>query len=196
MRLALPPPGSYVYRMGPHLSKRRARPARSPDQARLILNNLRLLVRDLRLSARDAEKRLGVSGAQLFVLQCLGRDEVLSMNELAERTHTDQSSVSVVVSRLVERELVQRSPSPEDARRAEVRLTPSGRKLVRSAPEATQVRLSQALAAMTLDARDGLAGGLAELVAHMKIEGAPRMFFEEEGGPSPAPRAKRSRARG
>src|ERR1700735_1898970 len=126
--------------MGTNLLRRRPRASSSNDEARAILNDLRLLVRELRVSARDAEKRLGISGAQLFVLQCLGEDEVLSMNELAERTHTDQSSVSVVVSRLVERELVERTPSAEDPRRAEVPLTPTGRRMVRFAPEATQVR--------------------------------------------------------
>jgi len=179
--------------MGSNISARQRRPSSSADQARTILNDLRLLVRALRVSSRDAEKRLGISGAQLFVLQCLGRDEVLSMNELAERTHTDQSSVSVVVSRLVERELVQRTPSADDARRAEVRLTPSGRKVVRFAPEATQVRLAQALAAMTPAACDHLAEGLSELVLRMGLEGAPRMFFEEDAAPAPSRPAKRTK---
>ena len=180
--------------MGANLLSRRRRPSSSTGQARAILNDLRLLVRELRVSARDAEKRLGISGAQLFVLQCLGRDEVLSMNELAERTHTDQSSVSVVVSRLLKRKLVQRSPSVEDARRAEVRITARGRTLVRFAPEATQVRLAQALAAMTPEVSDRLAQGLSELVAHMGLEGSPRMFFEEDGTPAPTGTAKKKRS--
>ena len=57
---------------------------------------------------------------------------------------------------------------------------------MRFAPEATQVRLAQALAAMTQEACDRLAQGLSELVAQMGIEGSPRMFFEEEGAPPPA----------
>ena len=179
--------------MGSNLLVRRPRSSSSSDRARAILNDLRLLVRELRVSSRDAEKRLGISGAQLFVLQCLSRDEVLSMNELAERTHTDQSSVSVVVSRLVERELVERSPSAEDARRAEVRLTASGRKLVRFAPEATQVRLAQALAAMSPESCDRLSQGLSELVTQMGIEGSPRMFFEEDAAPAPSRAAKKGR---
>jgi DNA-binding MarR family transcriptional regulator len=182
--------------MGTNLLGRRRHLSSSSDQARAILNDLRLLVRELRVSARDAEKRLGVSGAQLFVLQCLGRGEVLSMNELAERTHTDQSSVSVVVSRLVERELVQRSASPEDARRAEVRLTASGRKMVRFAPEATQARISEALAAMSPEACERLAQGLSDLVAHMGLEGSPRMFFEEDPPPDAASSSKKRAPRG
>lgn len=118
------------------------------------------------------------------------------MNELAERTHTDQSSVSVVVSRLVERELVQRSASQEDARRAEVRLTASGRRLVRFAPEATQLRLAEALAAMSPEASARLGQGLSELVRHMGLGGAPRMFFEEDAKPAPSRTVKHRGSRG
>jgi DNA-binding MarR family transcriptional regulator len=167
--------------MGSNTSSRRAQPAGTSEDARRILNDLRLLVRELRVSARDAEKRLGISGAQLFVLQCLGRDDLLSMNDLASRTHTDQSSVSVVVSRLAVRGLVERSASVEDARRAAIRLTSKGRRLVRTAPEATQARLAEALVAMSPKARDRLAQGLSDLVAQMGLGGSPRMFFEEDG---------------
>src|SRR5881296_2175368 len=61
-----------------------------------ILDSIRRLVRLLRLADRAAQNELGLSGAQLFVLQELGKTPSLSLNELAERTRTDQSSVSVV----------------------------------------------------------------------------------------------------
>jgi hypothetical protein len=47
---------------------------------------------------------------------------------------------------------------------------------------------------MTPDACDRLAHGLSELVAQMGLEGAPRMFFEEEGAPAPSRVAKKKRA--
>ncbi|HEX3345342.1 MAG TPA: helix-turn-helix domain-containing protein, partial [Polyangiaceae bacterium] len=76
------------------------------------MDALRRVVRDLRLSARDAERSAGISGAQLFVLQSLRNEAAASLNELAERTLTDQSSVSVVVKRLADRKLVARKESP------------------------------------------------------------------------------------
>src|ERR1700730_535689 len=66
-----------------------------------ILDSIRRLVRLLRLSDRVAQRELGLSAAQLFVLQELGKTPALSLSEVAERTRTDQSSVSVVVTRLV-----------------------------------------------------------------------------------------------
>src|SRR5882762_3561794 len=92
-----------------------------------ILDSIRRLVRLLRVSDRQAQAELGVSGAQLFVLRELGRTPALSLNELASRTLTDQSSVSVVVTRLVEAGLVSRERARDDARRLVLGLTRAGR---------------------------------------------------------------------
>src|SRR4051794_12489699 len=66
-----------------------------------ILDSIRRLVQMLRLSDRAAEADVGGSAAQLLVNYELGKDEELSLKELAERARTDQSSVSVGVARLV-----------------------------------------------------------------------------------------------
>jgi DNA-binding MarR family transcriptional regulator len=168
--------GSKVFTKDKVLGRKKS-PARDLRQ---IMDDLRHIVRALRVSSRGTEKRLGISGAQLFVLQRLAEARPVSLGQLAERTHTDPSSVSVVVSRLVQRGLVLRAPSEEDARRAEVRLTSRGRALAKRAPEALQSRLVEALAGLPRETRRGLADGLAALVAGMKIGGSPRMFFEDD----------------
>src|SRR3954471_3978220 len=109
-----------------------------------VMDSLRAVVRALRISTRAVEKEIGISGAQLFVLQQLEEAPVRSVNELAERTSTHQSSVSTVVSRLVERGLVRRAPSPEDGRRMEISITDRGRQLVDAAPLTAQVRMQEA----------------------------------------------------
>lgn len=116
------------------------RQARS-DLATEAVDDFRRIVQMLRVSSRRAEREFGVSGAQLFVLQKLAQDPAGSVNELAGRTLTHQSSVSVVVRRLVERGLVQRERSPEDARRVELRLTPAGERLLRRSPAMPQIEL-------------------------------------------------------
>lgn len=86
--------------------------------SRLVLDCIRRIVRALRLFDREAEKRVGLSGAQVFVLEKLADGGGASINELADRTHTHQSSVSVVVQKLVDRKLVRRSSSARDWRGA------------------------------------------------------------------------------
>lgn len=155
--------------------------ARSLSSIREVLDDLRKIVRDLRVTARTAERAAGISGAQLFVLQVLADGRVASLNELADRTYTDQSSVSVVVRRLVERDLVTRKPSSTDARRVELQLTAAGRNLLKRCPEPMQTRMVTALQRMKGTDLDMLRRGLAALVASIGIEGERvEMFFDEE----------------
>jgi MarR family transcriptional regulator, lower aerobic nicotinate degradation pathway regulator len=155
-------------------------PAATDAAVTRILDALRRMTSQLRQADRQAERRLGISGAQLFTLEQLGRAPAQSINQLAELTRTHQSSVSVVVRRLVERGLAARRQADEDARRVELRITAAGQALLRRSPSTPQARLIQALERMPSAARSRL----AELLEHMVDEmGASRepaaMFFEE-----------------
>ncbi|HEX3533249.1 MAG TPA: MarR family transcriptional regulator, partial [Gemmatimonadaceae bacterium] len=113
-----------------------------------VLDAIRRLVRHLRVADRAAQTELGLSAAQLFVLSELGKTPAISLGELAERTHTDQSSVSVVVARLVDAGLVQRERAGEDARRLELSLTRAGRSVVQRAPTVMQEKILNAVGTM------------------------------------------------
>ncbi len=160
---------------------------RAEPAVREVLNSLRRIVRSLRVASRTAEQKVGLSGAQLFVLQCLARKSPCSVNELAARTATDQSSVSVVVSRLVASGYVRRAVSKSDRRRVELSLTRTGKALLGSAPEVAQERLLLALERLKpQDLRD-LSRILAEVVEHAEVsELAPALFFEEAPALAPA----------
>jgi len=148
-------------------------------ETRTVLDGVRRIVRTLHESSRAAEKTLGLSGAQLFVLQTLADAPGLSLNALAERTHTHQSSVSTVVSRLVERGLVLRAPSADDGRRLELRVSAEGRRLVGRAPDAAQARLIHAIEQLAPEKRRVLARALLELTQKMDVDRhAAVMFFD------------------
>jgi DNA-binding MarR family transcriptional regulator len=160
-----------------------------------ILDSFRRIIRTLRVASRATEKEFGLSAAQLFVLHALANSPALSLNEVAERTRTHQSSVSVVVQRLVERGLVARDPVPGDARRMALSLTPAARQLIVDAPDAPSERLISALERMTPTARTRLATTLARLVAELGAdEGPAAMLFEDEQAPAPDDRQKAARA--
>ena len=166
-------------RVSPAGTPLKSEPAQ-PTEVREVLNALRRIVRSLRVSSRTAEQRVGLSGAQLFVLQCLARHSPCSVNELAARTATDQSSVSVVVSRLVTRGHVRRTPSKTDRRSVELSLTKSGLALLERAPEAAQDRLLAAFGALPKTELKALARSLGKLVELAEVAGeTPSLFFEE-----------------
>lgn len=109
-------------------------PENSPlgeDLAYDILNSCRQLVSLVHKTSRATEKELGLSSAQLYVLSIIGSSEgAVSVNEIASSTRTHQSSVSVVVKKLQEKDLISTRPSKEDARRLEIRILAKGKKLL------------------------------------------------------------------
>jgi len=161
-----------------------------------VLDSIRRIVRLLREESRASEESVGLSGAQLFVLQKLDAERPLSLNELAARTLTHQSSVSVVVSRLVERGLVQRRPAAKDARRLELLLTKRGQLLRDRAPSPSQDRVIAAVASLPEKQQRDLAVALEELVHALRLDArAAPMLFADEPARRRAPSQRRLAAR-
>lgn len=151
------------------------------DEGTRILNSIRQLVRALRLFDREAQAKYGVTAAQMFVLHAIEQEEGLSLNALAARTATDQSSASVVVQRLVEAGYVLRSARPEDRRRIELRLTAKGRGVIRKSPPPAQQKILATVAAMPPRDRKKFAALLESFVEGFGVRGPKKpMLFEEE----------------
>jgi len=145
------------------------------------MNAVRSIVRAFRVNTRAIELKMGISLAQLFVLQQLTERPADSLNELAERTATHQSSVSVVVRRLVDRGLVSRQSSTSDRRRIEIAVTPAGRALLEDAPTTIQTQLMTALRRLGRDDQNTLAMLLERWLREAKIDfAAPPMLGEDE----------------
>lgn len=161
------------------------RDPRPTSNTQQVLESIRSIVRALHISTRAAERVYGLSGAQLFVLQKLREDDGATINQLAERTLTHQSTVSVVVRRLAAHELVNRRTAKDDARKIEVFLTAAGRRLVERAPEAAQQRLIEVLEGLSTEKRTKLACLLGEVVIEAGFAlTEPPLFFEDEEQPS------------
>jgi DNA-binding MarR family transcriptional regulator len=155
----------------------------SDDGSRAVLDSIRRIVQLLRRSANAAEKHVGLSSAQLFVLHKLADVKCLSVGELAERTLTSQSSVSEVVQKLVTGNYVARTRSTRDARSVELSLTDSGRAILEKAPVAPQDHLLAGLQRMPPRDRKQLARLLGRLVKEtgmVNVTLSPKMMFEDD----------------
>lgn len=148
------------------------------DDTTRVVTALRSLVQVLRAGAGEAERKAGLSSAQLFVLSKLREGPAPSVNALARRVHAHQSSVSVVVDLLVRRGLVRRTPDPEDRRRRMVELTLTGRQRLRQAPRTVQSKLVAAIAALPQRTRRTLSDGLDQVVRSLGAPARPSLFLE------------------
>lgn len=158
--------------MGANTSRRAA-------DVQQVLDGVRRVVQGLRESSREVERRTGLSGAQLFVLRRLSESEGLSINELANRTFTHQSSVSAVASRLVSAGLAERRTDPRDRRKRVLRITAKGQRALAAAPAAAQEALVETVLELPADVRRTVAGALARMADAMVVQRRPSMFFEE-----------------
>src|SRR5512143_1193871 len=158
--------------------------ASAPRDSDLIrpMNAVRSIVRAIRINTRAIELRMGISLAQLFVLQQLAEHPADSLNDLADRTATHQSSVSVVVRRLVDAGLVTRTASPADRRRVQIALTETGRQKLAQAPRTVQVTLVDGLKSMEPQQRRTLADLLEKWVhaSGIDLTSPPPMLMEDE----------------
>ena len=170
--------------MGAHTHPGRTRRTRAAHVG-AALDALRRIVQGLRLSAAQAERQTGLTGAQLFVLQQLAEAPGQSLNELARRTRTHQSSASTVVTRLVGRGLVSRRRADGDGRRLVLELTMEGQKLLGGAPETAQNRLIAALDRLPRPALRVLVANLDSVAASLGLGPGPApLFFEASEEPA------------
>lgn len=151
------------------------------NEGKRILNAIRQLVRALRLFDREAQTKHGISAAQMFVLHTLSEEEGLSLNDLAARTATDQSSASVVVQRLVDGGYATRTPRKDDRRHIELRLTAKGKQVIRRSPPPAQQKILAVVEAMKPRERKQFAAMLEEFVNGVGGRGRKvPMLFEDE----------------
>jgi DNA-binding MarR family transcriptional regulator len=163
-------------------------PTPDNDDIKEVFNALRHIVRAARASSHEVKGALGISGSQLFVLQQLIDHPRVSLRELAALTLTDQSSVSVVVGRLVRQRLVTRTTSAEDGRRLEVSLTARGRAFLKNPPEVVQLKLLRSLRSVPKPQLRTLRLVMNRIVRDLGLEAVPaEMFFEYRGPMNPSP---------
>ena len=178
--------------------KRLRRPAESSrdgtdDATQAILNDVRRLVRFVQGAAAQTTCRLGITPSQLFVLQALADTPSLSLNDLAARVYADQSTVSVVVSRLVASGLVSRRRSSTDRRCLRLAVSAKGIRLLRRGLgiDAPQVNMVAGIRRLLSRERDDFARALARFLDVMGLHAAPAPMLLEEDRPKA--RSKRRR---
>lgn len=152
--------------------------ARKSDAAR-AMDGLRRMVRGLRLGNSATQRATGVSSAQLFVLRQLCRQTGQSLSELAASTLTTQSSISEVVSKLVDAGLASKKVAEDDHRRTELALTSRGRAVLAHARETPQERMLAGFLSLPPMSQRQLAEGIEQWLEASQLAGVDAtMFFE------------------
>lgn len=150
-------------------------PRVSPEPTLTFLRSLWALDHRLRSTSKRMERQLGITAPQRLVLRLLGRSPGLTPSQLADALHLDRGTLSGVLERLVERDLVTRQPHPSDGRSVRLQLTGRGRSFDRDMPGTVESGVQRALAGLSparvrtvCQVLDAIAGELADTAPQTK----------------------------
>ncbi|MCC2679788.1 MAG: MarR family transcriptional regulator [Pseudobdellovibrio sp.] len=148
------------------------------EEFQIVLNAIRKIVHDIRLSSSASEKNMGLSTAQIFVLHRLAQHESMSILELSQATFTNESSLEVVVSKLIDRRLIEYVYTSGFSSPAKMKITSQGSYLLDKCPSSVQQRLMLGFSKMTEEQQRSLAEGLKVLMekSNMSDEVTPMLL--------------------
>lgn len=122
----------------------------------------------LRSISKQMQATIGMTGPQRLVLRILGRTPRVMPSELAELLHLDRGTVSGVLDRLADQQLIIRRPHPEDGRSVLLELSARGKLLDRETAGTVEACVRRALASLprskvdaAIQVLEALAGELA-----------------------------------
>ena len=136
-----------------------------PRDLDLIVETVIYLQTEARRLAREQCQQLGVTATQLNVLKLLDEIGELSLSELGRRIAAQNSTVTGIVDRMVQADLVVREQSAEDRRVWRIRLSEKGRQIARRIAVAPWDLLRHGLAALDRKEQDALVAILRKVAA-------------------------------
>ncbi len=103
-----------------------------------VLISLRRIIRAVDLHSRRLVTQYGLTGPQALVLKAVLASEGLSAGSLARSVSLSQATITDILKRLEQRDLVRRQRSETDRRKVFVYSTPKAQSIVASAPPLLQ----------------------------------------------------------
>ncbi len=114
-----------------------------------VLEAIIYLSTETRRITKELARRANVTGPQLTVVKLLETIGDLSLSELSDRIHAQNSTVTGIVDRMEREGLAQRIRSTEDRRVVRIHLTEKGLALAREVPVEPMEILRSALGGLT-----------------------------------------------
>jgi DNA-binding MarR family transcriptional regulator len=137
---------------------------RSGDPYEPIIADFRAAMSQLKCASSQRLLRLGISMAQVHLLNSVQRRGEMTMSQLAEMLDISLSNATGLVDRIEERGFLERVRVPEDRRVVLIRITPAGSRMLEEADALSDEILRNVLGRL----RPGQLTGVAQAVADLR----------------------------
>lgn len=146
-----------------------------------IVDNIRRVFQVVNEHSKQAERKTGITGPQLWAIKTIADGAPIMVSEIASRMHLHAATVVGILDRLEARGLARRVRSREDRRVVRVELTEQGERLVKKAPEVAQGLLVSGLERLKTNNLKTIAASLDQLVEILGAQGIPpRLILSPE----------------
>jgi DNA-binding MarR family transcriptional regulator len=135
-----------------------------------IVGSLRRIIRAVDVYSHKLSASFSLTGPQLLCLRELARSGELPLGALASALSLSPATVTGIVDRLEQKELLVRRRRRSDRRSVAVGLTRRGRALARRAPAPLQETFTRRLAELPAPQRNQIADVLQQIVSMMEPE--------------------------
>lgn len=135
-----------------------------------VLVSLRRILRATSIHSRKLGRSVGITAPQLIVLRAVNANDGLTATEVANAVSLSQATITTIVSKLEERELVKRERSKVDKRRVHVSLSDAGREVLKEAPKPLQESFSRRFEALPRWEQHQLVSSLERIALMMDAE--------------------------
>ncbi|MBN2062206.1 MAG: MarR family transcriptional regulator [Deltaproteobacteria bacterium] len=140
------------------------------ERIRDIVYSIRRLMQAGEHYTKELNKVYNVSSAQLNCLLALYENGNLSPSQIASLIMVNSSTVTGIVDRLEQKNLVKRSRISNDRRVITIELTKYGRSLAENAPPPIQQKIVDGLHNLTKDEIDQIADTLKALTSMLDVQ--------------------------
>lgn len=136
-----------------------------------VLVALRRIMRATSLHSRQLGKSVGLTVPQLVVIRAIGKEGLPTASEVSRAVSLSQATVTTILNRLEERELLTRERSTEDRRRVILKLTEKGSAVLRDAPLPLQAKFSGRFEMLSVWEQHQIVAALGHVAEMMDADG-------------------------
>ena len=134
-----------------------------------VLKHFREIFIQAKSELKDNVKKTGLSGAQLWIMQQVYNFNGINNTELAKNLTIHVSTCSLLVNKLIKKNLIEKTRDPKDERKIVLTLSPKGKQLMAKAPKSPEGAIPSTLKKLTIEDLEELNTVLTKFAKKMKV---------------------------
>ncbi len=134
-----------------------------------VLKHFREIFIQAKSELKDNVKKTGLSGAQLWIMQQVYNFNRINNAELAKNLTIHVSTCSLLVNKLIKKNLIEKTRDPKDERKIVLTLSPKGKQLMAKAPKSPEGAIPSTLKKLNIEELEELNTVLTKFAKKMKV---------------------------